>query len=520
MTTELDRQNGRASSGYWGQAVAGPSAPGPGTRETPLPEHRRASGSEPRRTSGSRAGLLSRHPAWPIVALLAGYPIWWALGIADYMFIVLAVPMAVRLYTWRSQGRRLLRLPPGFSLWLLFLICMLAGAATLGLTAPGTISSSLGNRIVAFGDRGASYLAVTVLLLFAGNLTERELSRRRLAWLLGLVGIYAIIGGFAGIVFPNFQLTSPLVLVMPVGLQNNTLVQSMLHPALTQVQGILGEAEGRPKAPFDYTNSWGDSLTILLPWLLVAWWATRRQRRKGLAVAALALVPLIYSLDRGVWIGIAVTVIYLAVRFAARGKLGLLAVVGSGAAVVIFVILVSPLHSLIGARLTSEENSNTIRASLNALAVRDAIASPLIGYGDERHQRGSAASIAIGPTPACSSCGQAEAGSTGQFWLLLVCDGFLGTALYLGFFAYGMWRYRRDMTPYGLAGVLVLLLSFVYMFTYDAVVAPLAFTMLAYALLWRNDIQLRNPDPESLEPAAGAGPGGRRNGSATRRALT
>jgi hypothetical protein len=35
--------------------------------------------------------------------------------------------------------------------------------------------------------------------------------------------------------------------------------------------------------------------------------------------------------------------------------------------------------------------------------------------------------------------------------------------------------------------VLILLLGFVYMFTYVAVVAPLGFTMLAYALLWRSD---------------------------------
>ena len=35
------------------------------------------------------------------------------------------------------------------------------------------------------------------------------------------------------------------------------------------------------------------------------------------------------------------------------------------------------------------------------------------------------------------------------------------------------------------------------MFTYVAIVAPLAFTMLAYALLWRNDIQLRNTDPRA-----------------------
>jgi hypothetical protein len=34
----------------------------------------------------------------------------------------------------------------------------------------------------------------------------------------------------------------------------------------------------------------------------------------------------------------------------------------------------------------------------------------------------------------------------------------------------------------------VILLSFVYMFTYDAVAAPLGFTMLSYGLMWKNAI--------------------------------
>ena len=71
--------------------------------------------------------------------------------------------------------------------------------------------------------------------------------------------------------------------------------------------------------------------------------------------------------------------------------------------------------------------------------------------------------------------------------MLLICNGWLGTVLFLGFFGYLAWRYRRDRTPYGMAGVLVILLSFLYMFAYVAVTAPLEFTMLAVALLWRND---------------------------------
>jgi hypothetical protein len=504
MTTELepDRQNGRAGINTWDQPAGGPDAGRGGGRD--------AAGH------ARRGGLLARHPAWPIVTLLVGYPLWWALGIADYMFIVLAIPMAWRLRTWHRRGGRPLRLPPGFSLWLLFLVCTLAGVVTLGLTAPDSVASPLGNRIISFADRGASYGAVTVLLLFAGNLTGREMSRRRLAWLLGLVGIFAVIGGILGVLMPHFQFTSPLALVMPRSFRSNTLVQSWLHPGFAQVQGVLGTAKGRPKAPFDYTNDWGDCLSILLPWLLVAWGDTRRHRRRALAIIAVALVPVVYSLDRGLWIGIGVAVVYLGCRFAARGKTGLLAAIGAGFVVIIIAILASPLHTIISERLANG-NSDQIRSSLSVTALKEALASPLIGYGDGRHVQGSANTIAAGPTANCNQCGQADTGSNGQLWLLLVCSGFVGTAFYLAFFGYGIWRYRRDKTPYGMAGVLVLLLSFVYMFTYVAVVAPLAFTMLAYALLWRNDTQLLNPDAETpADLAASAGRGGTRRPAAYR----
>ena len=143
---------------------------------------RRPPGRTPWRPGAGRAhrrrgSWLARHPAWPVTALLAGIPLWWALGFGDYMFILLAIPMAARLYAWSAQGNRRIRLPPGFGLWLLFLLVVLLGAATLSATAPGTLASPVSNRIISYGVRTAGYLGVTALLLFAGNLTERELPR-------------------------------------------------------------------------------------------------------------------------------------------------------------------------------------------------------------------------------------------------------------------------------------------------------------------------------------------------------
>jgi O-antigen/teichoic acid export membrane protein len=457
-----------------------------------------------RRHATRRRPLFTSKPAWPMTALLAGYPIWWALGLADESVFIMAVPMLMQMRSWHRRGRSV-KVPPAFGLWLLFLVCVAAGIATLGLSAPDTVVSPLSNRVLSFADRGVTYAALTVILLYAGNLTEHELPRRRLAWLLGLVGIYTTIGGLGGVVAPHLEFTSPLAYVLPRSLQSNTLVQAALYPGLSQVTSVLGVTEGRPKAPFEYTNTWGECLTILLPWLLVVWWShgSRKQRKWVLITAAVALIPLVYSLNRGVWVGVGLTAVYLAVRLAARGRLALLGLVCAGLALVGIAVVATPLQGLITSRLHHEQ-SNSIRGSLSVTALQDANAAPLIGYGDTRHQQGSASSIAVGPTSNCSQCGQYEIGSNGQLYLLLICNGWVGTAFFLSFFGYLGWRYRRDKTPYGMAGVLVILLSFLYMFAYTAVTAPLEFIMIAVALLWRNDQWLRHGD-RALNPGGTAG---------------
>ena len=453
-----------------------------------------------------RPGLLARNPAWPVTILLVGYPVWWALGLADYMWIILAVPMVVRMMAWRRSGRRL-RVPPGFLLWIMFLIVVAAGIAAITLTAPGTVPGLVSHRVLSYANRTSLYAGDTVLLLYAGNLTERELPRRAIAWMLGLVCLYTVGGGLAGMLAPHFQFSSPFLLLLPNSVQANSFIQASMHPALAQVQNVLGTVGGRPKAPFDYTNIWGNCLTILAPFLLIGRWrdGSRRARLIARGAVAISVVPLLYSLNRGAWIAVVASVVYLAVRLAARGRVALLGALCAATVLTGVVITVTPLSSVIASRL-QHGRSNNLRSHLDSLAITDGLASPIIGYGDTRQELGSPESIAIGPSVKCPSCGQLEVGSTGQLWLLLVCDGVVGAGLYLSFFGFGVLRYWRDRTPYGMAGVLVLLLSFIFMISYDATGAPLGFTMVVYALLWRNDMH-RRQEALSAAPVAGSAPG-------------
>jgi hypothetical protein len=485
VTTAPERTRQNGLSGYQGAPAAGPQVPG-------------------RTLRVKRRSWFARDPAWPIVVLLAGWPLWWCLGIGDYFPMVLAFPMVRRMWLWRVYNDRTIKLPPGFKIWSLFLLVTLFSIATISLAAPGTAPSPTGSRIISWALRTGVYLAVTVMLVYAGNLTEEELPRRRLAWLLGLIGIYTVIGGVLGVLDKHFQFTSPTSYLLPHSIRNNNgTLGMMLHPGFSQVQNILGYAVGRPRAPFDYTNMWGNVLAITLPWLIVAWWAygNRKERRKTLIVLAVALVPVVYSLDRGLWIGLGISVLYVALRFAAKGRLGLLAGLCGVLALIAVIVVVSPLQSLISQRL-QHGKSDASRSNLSVAAIGGAKASPVIGYGDTRHVLGGPNSIVIGKTANCHTCGSRDIGGNGQFWMLLITSGIVGAALYCCFFLYGIWRYWRDPTPYGMVGVLVLLLGFPFMIVYIAVGPVLVFTMLAYVILWKNDRVLHKEAEEAAAESA------------------
>src|ERR1700722_10972368 len=161
---------------------------GPGDGRSPI-------ALTPRRRSLRR--WMADNPAWPIALYLAAWPLWWILGLTEFIPIFAAVPMVYRMYMWRAGGSgRRLRFPPGFLIWVLFLLISIIGVTELGQTAPGTIVSSSGSELISWSTRTLTYIGCTVILVYAGNLTERELPRKRLAWLLGLVGLFTgVLGG-------------------------------------------------------------------------------------------------------------------------------------------------------------------------------------------------------------------------------------------------------------------------------------------------------------------------------------
>src|SRR5690606_31971165 len=107
----------------------------------------------------------------------------WLAGVA-----FLALPLAAAPMAWELYRRRSLRLPTGFGWYVLLLLILLLSGTMLGEHAPGTLPNDSGiGRYLAFGLRVANYAAAGVILLFVGNLTERELPTTRVVrWLSAL----------------------------------------------------------------------------------------------------------------------------------------------------------------------------------------------------------------------------------------------------------------------------------------------------------------------------------------------
>ncbi len=448
--------------------------------------------------------------AWPLVGLLLLYPVWWACGLGVIIFPMLAVPMAYALVRHRLVGRNPIRLPPGFLLWALFLLVVVVSMGMLGANPAGTTPGTFGGRLLAVAFRFVEYVALTVIMVYAGNIGERVLPRRRLiglmSWLFGVTIAGGLLGMFAG----SFAFDSPIELLLPGGWRSNTFVQSLVHPAAAQVMSVLGHASPRPAAPWGYTNTWGNNFCLLVVWFVVAAYATREATRRSRLVATTLLVvslaPVVYSLNRGLWIGLAVMVGYLVLRLVAHGRLWVIGLLGVVVTVTAVAIMITPLGTVVSDRL-DHGKSNGVRLYLTYQALDGISESPVIGFGSTRNTEGGRNSITVGSSADCPHCGNFTIGGNGQLWQVIYAHGLVGTVAYFGFFLYGLWRFRRDRTPIGLAASTAIVSSLVAALWYNSLVTPLAFTMLAYAMAWRNEIDdvSRHSTPVTV-PTFGYGP--------------
>ncbi|MGA8210922.1 MAG: O-antigen ligase family protein [Nocardioidaceae bacterium] len=406
----------------------------------------------------------ARLPSWPVTMLFALYPLWWLLGVADVIWVVAAVAMA--LYLRRARA---VRAPRGFGLWLLFLAW---AAASMVMTR------SVGD-LLGFGYRYAIYLSATALFVYVYN-ARRALGPRFVAGILTCWWLITVAGGFLGLLLPTVVVRTPMSHLLSASLQANELVSAMVVRRFAQFNPDSYFAVGpRPSAPFLYTNNWGNVYSLLLPFVVLYLLQVRRERRRFTALLVMlpvSAVPAVLTLNRGMFLGVAIALVYVGLRLALRRNLkailtlALVAVVGIGAYSVL------PAQEGLQSRLGGETNSNTDRSSLYIQALGLVPHSPVLGYG--------------GPQPA-DPPGSAPVGTQGQVWLLLVSHGPIAALCFVGFFALAFWRIRRRADPLGIACATTLLVGTVELGYYGVVPNGLPLMMIAAAVGLRGERAVR-----------------------------
>jgi hypothetical protein len=435
------------------------------TRETPTP---------------ARGRRLPAH--WPLSLTFLGFPLWWALGIWTILPMALTIVMIDQL-----MRRRTIHLPRGFALWAMFLVWFSLGIFVLWADAPDAVPGGDASRLLVFGYRAAWYVTCTVVLLWVANLGESELPTRWVYQLLGFMFVVATFGGLAGVIAPQFEFSSLVELMLPRGLRGNALVQSIVHPALADIQNVLGRPEARPKAPFPFANSWGSNMALFLPFFLVAWFrdGARWQKLTAPIVLVVAAIPIIYSLNRGLW----ACLVLGAVGFVwfQLGKRRPLAVVGTILliGVATLALALSPLGTVFQERL-AHQHSNERRGLLLSQTLSSTLeGSPIVGFGSTRDVQGSFASIAGASTPDCGPCGVPPLGTQGHIWQLIFAQGLVGTFFFLLFLALALARCWRCRTTTETLCTFSLAFFGLLLGIYDTLGIPLMTVMIAVGLVAR-----------------------------------
>ncbi len=233
-------------------------------------------------------------------------------------------------------------------------------------------------------------------------------------------------------------------------------------------------------------------LSLLLLLGFIGWWTWGGSRGRLYAVALLALaaVPAILSLNRGLWIAVIVLVAWVLLQLARSGRLAAVAAVVAIVLMSGALIAVSPAAQVLEDR-ANNGHSDSIRETLAASAIEGAQASPVIGWGVMRQIQGSPQSIAVGATDSCDQCGNRRIGSQGQLWFVMFAYGFVGMFLFFGFYVANLWRYRNDTTVLGVAASGVIVLTVFYSIAYTNGLLGMAVAMVAIGLLYRNEVDAR-----------------------------
>lgn len=382
--------------------------------------------------------------------LFGAYPLWWALGLGELIWPAAGLLMAIGLLRAGKASA-----PLSFGLFIAFVLVVTASG--IMLEAP--------IDILAWSIRLAQYASVGLIVPYV--LTFRDaVSPRLMIRALGFFWLGIVAGGWLGLLLGDFSFTSPFALILPAGIESNELVGAVVNPSFADIETFLGYEIRRPKAPFTYTNGWGSAAGILAPFILLdAKHGIGLRKRTARISLAVAVVPIIVSVNRGLWLSLIIAGAYAALIFVGRGQGRAVLQLLMGALVVLVFVAASPLGDLFVDRLNTG-HSDAQRSSLVTDTIAEIPNSPFIGFGGPR-------AVSEGGPPL---------GSHGQMWIVLFSHGVLGALTYFGFMLAMYARTQRFTSEVGLWAHVVVFTSIVQALFYGHVPQQLGIIMAVIAI--------------------------------------
>lgn len=424
-----------------------------------------AAGAPAGRAAPGPKRLLPR--SWPVLGLFTMLPVWWFAGFGDLVWPAAAVPLGI----W-ALGRRRLVMPATIGLYGLFVGWVVLSGTQLDRAS----------RLGPFSFRLLTYVTAGLLLVWVVN--ERRVSRQRIVDLVAWLWVFAIAGGYLGLLFPRTQITTTIAsVVLPERLAGHEFLAPNIRPGFAQVQDFLGFDVHRPRTLFAFSNSWGGNVALLTPFFVQGWLlsGSPRRRRQALLLLPVAAVPIVLSVNRGLWISLSVYAAYVVLRTLPRSGTTALKL-AAALAVAVAVVLASPLGRVVDERIGGESGDSS-RATIYREALEGAGERPVFGHG--------------GPRPSMRPTAP-PVGTHGQVWLVGYSQGAVGLAIYLSWTVAALVLALRRRDTLSLHVTAVLVMATVQMFFYNLL--PVSLPLIAVAL----GLALRGPDPAPVATAAPA----------------
>lgn len=406
-------------------------------------------------------------PAWPVLTILWGFPLWWITGMTVIMAGILTIVMVSYLFIGRS-------------------VPVLPGMAALGGFLLWVIACS---TMIDSADRMLGYFYRTTILLFVATAfvytirSAGQLTRRRIISALTFVWFFTIVAGVVALIIPEVRLTTPVGMVLPDALRSNDYVQDLFFPPMAEIQSPYGSPETfiRPSAPFPYANSWGVAIVLLSP-VAVACFLQARHLILRFAILAgfvAMIVPAMATGNRGMFGALALSGAYVVVRMAFRNRAAPVLSLGILGLAALATVIASGLLERIAVRQEYGDSLGT-RNTLYAETIQRTLQSPLLGYG----------------APRPSTQPDISLGTQGYIWMLMFSYGFVGLVLFLTFLwgtTMRTWRVPGDVD---LVLHSVLVAASLVIIVYGLDIMQLLTIMLVAAVLVRRRHGLEPDDPD------------------------